>query len=104
MLNNDPNHHRSHKKRFRLTFGMWEYRLTVEVNVGGNCAGFDGNLDCALNNFLDDLEEGDWGFRMVLKNPETKAELVADSEDDDPEDWLKANLVSAEIVELIPNK
>lgn len=96
VFDNDPNKHRYEGKVFRLTFGMWGYRRTFETVVFGNCPGFD-NLSCAISNVADLLPEGDWGVDMSLANAVGDT-LHASSEDEDPEDWLLAILVSAEII------
>lgn len=102
MFDNDPNKHRECGKVFRLVFGIWGYRYETETTVFGNCSGFD-NISTAVANAIDQLPEGDWGVKMTLTNPETLDVLVAESEDEDPEEWGLENLVSAEIIGFAPD-
>lgn len=101
VFDNDPNKHRYEGKVFHLTFGMWGYRRTFETVVFGNCSGFD-NLSSAISSVVDLLPEGEWGVDMHLTNAAGDT-LQASSEDEDPEDWLLANLVSAEIIAFRPD-
>nr|MCD4237043.1 DUF5406 domain-containing protein [Escherichia coli] len=50
IMNYDPNLTscgRMAKQTVRLTFGLWEYRETFEVTVGGNLTGLD-VISCAI--------------------------------------------------------
>ncbi len=50
IMNYDPNLTscgRMAKQTVRLTFGLWEYRETFEVTVGGNLTGLD-VINCAI--------------------------------------------------------
>ena len=95
-FNADPNTMRQEGKVFRLTFGMWAYRWTVETTVFGNCSGFD-NLDVAIGRVADDLPDVEWGARVVMTDAAGN-ELICDTEDDDVEEWLTEHLISAEII------
>ncbi|MBA1147397.1 DUF5406 family protein [Ectothiorhodospiraceae bacterium WFHF3C12] len=92
-------------QRVRLTFGMWQYRHTVEVDVGGNCTGLT-VIDSAVEAAYDDLpyiESIDAArvAKIVLTDQEGDSLSV---EDDDlkADDWLKDMLVAAEIVSITP--
>ncbi|SQM81178.1 Uncharacterised protein [Escherichia coli] len=50
VMNYDPNltlYGRMAKQTVLLTFGLWEYRETFEVSVGGNLTGLD-VISCAI--------------------------------------------------------
>lgn len=95
-FDNDPNKHRYEGKVFRLTFGIWAYRAVFEETVFGNCAGFN-NLECAVANVMENLPDGQWGVAMTLTDADGD-ELLAETEDEDPEEWGMRNLLSAEII------
>lgn len=96
VFDNDPNKHRCEGKVFRLTFGIWQYRAVFEETVFGNCAGFT-NLECAVANLMENLPDGRWGVAMTLTDADGN-ELLAETEDEDPEEWGMRNLLSAEII------
>lgn len=100
VFNNDPNLHRYEGKVFRLTFGVWQYRWVQEATVFGNCKGFT-NLDCAVDQVAERLEEGEWGYVVKLTNADGDT-LHCDTEDDDVEEWLMANLVSVDLIGFTP--
>jgi len=102
VFNNDPNQHRYEGKVFRLTFGVWSYRWVQEATVFGNCKGFT-NLDCAIDQVAERLEEGEWGYVVKLTDDEGNT-LHCDTEDDDVEEWLMGNLVSVELIGFAPVK
>jgi len=98
-------------QRVRLIFGLWKYRAVIEVDVGGNCTGLD-VIDCAVGNAYETLEQ-----RGIYRSHKTYAvmmmpalddpESILECAEDDPEgrkgeDWLKAMLVSAEIISITP--
>lgn len=91
----------------RLTFGMWDYRATMEIQVGGNCRGLT-VIDCAVENAYEKLEQrGIYGsddtYAVInmpkIGNPEEILECGDD--EGDGEDWLKDMLVSAEITSIV---
>lgn len=104
VVNHDPNL-RWADKTFRLTFRLWEYEATHDVVIGGNCAGLS-SLDAAVSNFLDTLppEYGDEGYQIILTRPRDGENLQVGSEDEDGEDWLMRMLVSAELIDVQPEK
>ncbi|MCA0358704.1 MAG: DUF5406 domain-containing protein [Proteobacteria bacterium] len=102
VFNADPNQQRVDGKLFRLTFGCWQYRWTVETTVFGNCSGFD-NLSCAIGNIAEDLPGGGWGARVVMTDA-AGDELECDTEDDDVEEWLNKHLISAEIIGFVDRR
>ena len=92
------------RQTVRLTFGMWEARATMEVDVGGNCKGAD-IFDSALYQAYDRLLQaaGQGVPTLVMKLPDGD-ELHCDDEDDDGEDWLKAMCIGFEIISIRPEK
>ncbi|MBH3440482.1 DUF5406 family protein [Pseudomonas luteola] len=98
------------KQTVRLTFGQWKYRKTIELEVGGNCTGFD-VIDAAVGSAYTQLEQ-----RGIYGSDETYAVIFLDSQDgsgdqlevqddeDEYEDWLKKMLISAEIISIRPDK
>jgi hypothetical protein len=92
ITNLDPNVHWG-KKTFRLTFMQWDYSVTHEVTVGGNCSVFD-NLDCVISNLADDIF--DKGGEIILKRSNGD-ELSVDLED---EDHLLKMCVRAELLSV----
>jgi len=100
------------KQTVRLTFGMWEYRKTIEVEVGGNCTGL-WVIDCAVSIAYDQLEQRpfynhdrkrDDSYAVIhLPHPEKDDELETTDEDLRGEDWLKDMLVGAEIIAIRPD-
>lgn len=101
-FDNDPNLHRYEGKVFRLTFGIWKYRAEFETTVWGNCSGFE-NLECAVANVMDKLPEGGWGVAMKLTD-EQGGELLAETEDEDIEDWGMKHLLKAEVIGFAKEK
>jgi hypothetical protein len=115
-MNYDPNmtnSGRMAKQTVRLTFGMWEYRKTMEVEVGGNCTGL-AVIECAVSIAYGQLEQrGLYGSKQTmavidmpsLKDPDDELECDEGSEGYDRlrgEDWLKDMLISAEIIAIRP--
>ncbi|MGE4335342.1 MAG: DUF5406 family protein [Pigmentiphaga sp.] len=107
-MNYDPNmtnSGRMAKQTVRLTFGMWEYRKTVETEVGGNCTGLT-VIDCAVSNAYEELPENRYGTAYLvmesLADPEDT--LQCEDDEDQREDWLKDMLVGAEIIAIRPDK
>jgi hypothetical protein len=115
-VNYDPNLTNSWRmaiQTVRLTFAMWEYRKTMEVEVGGNCTGL-AVIDCAVGIAYEQLEQrGLYGSQETmafmdmpsLTDPDDVLECDEGSEGWDRlrgEDWLKDMLISAEIIAIRP--
>ncbi|EOO9889169.1 DUF5406 family protein, partial [Escherichia coli] len=104
IMNYDPNMTlcgRMAKQTVRLTFGLWEYRETFEVTVGGNLTGLD-VINCAIESLYVTLP-----YEEVLdeRTGETDimatiniGELICQDEDLSGELWLAGMLISAEII------
>ena len=93
MKNYDPN------ARFgihivELTFQQWEYRLIVEVPVGGNCKGMS-IIEHAIYNFDQHLYNEQGEYPVIVMLDEEGNELETGIED---EEELKDMLVSARIL------
>lgn len=95
----------------RLTFGLWQYRVQVEVTIGGNCTGLD-VISAAVGAVYDKLErrmvygaEDDYA-ELVMASPESPDDtlLCGDDDPDGPtgEAWLANMLISAEIISIAP--
>jgi hypothetical protein len=66
----DPNI-RWARHTFELTFMQWDYSLTIEVDVTGNCKGAD-LFRSALSTVFEELYDEDDGYsQIVLKRPAT---------------------------------
>lgn len=87
------------KQRVRLTFALWQYRHTVEVEVGGNCTGLD-VIECAVGNVYDGLPSN---TEIVLTDQEGET-LGCRDDDLEGEDWLKDMLIAAEIISIQPQE
>lgn len=99
MLNFDPNMNLNGRfavKTIRLTFGSWDYRKTVDVDVGGNCSGLI-NIEAAVDVAFDQHFKG----QIVLERANGDT-LECDDEEEREGAWLADMLVSAEIVALQP--
>lgn len=101
------------KQTVRLTFGIWEYRKTMDVVVGGNCSGMD-VIDYAVELAHDQLEERSvYCFEKGRDRPYSVIVLAHMSEPDNTmecEDeefrgyvWLRRMLIAAEIVSIEPD-
>lgn len=100
LINFDPNMNYSGNmstKTIRMTFGVWDYRLTKEVTVGGNGAGFH-NIDSALMQIYEDVE----ATGIVLKRESDGGTLLCEDDENQGEDWLKDMLIAAEIIAVAP--
>ncbi|EER0905635.1 DUF5406 domain-containing protein [Escherichia coli] len=107
-MNYDPNLTscgRMAKQTVRLTFGLWEYRETFEVTVGGNLTGLD-VINCAIESLYATLP-----YEEVLDERTGKTdimatinigELICQDEDLSGELWLAGMLISAEIISIEP--
>jgi hypothetical protein len=115
-MNYDPNLTlcgRMATQTVRLTFGIWEYRAVMEVEVGGNCTGMT-VIDCAVGIAYQELEQrGIYGSSetyAVINMPSlTDPEQIMECGDDDPacpqdEYWLKNMLIAAEIIAIHPKE
>src|SRR5690348_7770943 len=98
MMNYDPNmtcSGRTAKQTVRLTFGVWEYRKTMEATVGGNCTGLN-VIECAVHQAFRELPT----FKVFdeecayIELPNAEGDSLRCNDDDDRgEDWLKDMLV-----------
>lgn len=115
-MNYDPNltcSGRMAKQTVRLTFGLWDYRATMEIEVGGNCRGFT-VIDYAVRSAYEKLERrGMYGSKQTyavinmpkIGDPDDVMECDEGSDGWDRlrgEDWLKDMLIAAEIVAIRP--
>lgn len=93
----------------RLTFGMWRYRLTLEVPVKGNLMGFDA-IRAAVENVYeslpartvyDDRGRDEEMAEIQLQDPDGDTLRVEDDELKG-EDWLRDMVIAAEIIDIEP--
>jgi len=103
-MNYDPNLvfcGRMATQTVRLTFGVWEYRKTIDITVGGNCRGL-GVIEAAVENAYDQLPSAPYASEA-----KTITLTGVDGEevdlDEDEEDWLKNMLIAAEIIDICPS-
>lgn len=94
----------------RLTFGLWEYRAVMEVEVGGNCTGMT-VIDCAVGIAYDQLEQrGIYGSDdtyaviTLVKAGEAGAEMECEDDEGNFDEWLKDMLIAAEITAIRPKE
>lgn len=102
VINFDPNMNycgNMAMKTVRLTFGCWDYRLTVERTVGGNCSGLD-NIETAIGSYYDDV----YDTGITLTRESDGETLLCEDDEDRGEDWLKDMLIAAEIIAIAPEK
>lgn len=94
----DPNNQFG-KTKWRLTFKAWEYELTIEQTVGGNCKGLS-TLESVIDSFLDDYYDKDSEtYKTLIFKDKEGNELEYDlSEEYDPEEELKDLLVKSEMI------
>ncbi|OSK92289.1 hypothetical protein ECXG_00799 [Escherichia coli TA447] len=104
IMNYDPNLTscgRMAKQTVRLTFGLWEYRETFEVTVGGNLTGLD-VISSAIESLYATLpyeeveDERDIIATINIGGLECKDENLSG------ELWLAGMLISAEIISIEP--
>lgn len=106
-MNYDPNltnSGRMAKQTVRLTFAQWEYRKTIETEVGGSCTGLT-VIECAVDNVYESLPEDHHGC-VYLEMEETNGSgdtLTNVDDEDRGDEWLKDMLVCAEIVDIRPD-
>lgn len=96
----DPNI-RWAKKTFRLTFMSWDYQVTLEATVGGNCHGFD-NISAAVGQAYEELPVDMFGVPFLTMKRADGDELHVGDEEDRDERWLMDLLVHAEITSIVP--
>lgn len=108
IMNYDPNLTlcgRMAKQTVRLTFGLWEYRETFEVTVGGNLTGLD-VISCAIESLYatlpyEEVRDKRTGETDIMATINI-GELTCQDEDLSGELWLAAMLISAEIISIEP--
>ncbi|EFJ8857328.1 DUF5406 family protein [Escherichia coli] len=108
-MNYDPNLTscgRMAKQTVRLTFGLWEYRETFEVTVGGNLTGLD-VISCAIESLYATLP-----YEETLNERTEETDIMAtiniggltcQDEDLSGELWLAGMLIAAEIISIEPS-
>lgn len=106
-INYDPNltnSGRMARQTVRLTFAMWEYRKTIDVEVGGNCTGLT-VIDTAVESAYLRLEDSEFcrGPVIFLESSEDGSFLECTDDDEKGEDWLKGMLINAEIISIAPD-
>lgn len=111
QMNYDPNLTycgRRAKQRVRLTFGQWDYRKTIEVEVGGNCLGMT-VIKSAVGIAYDQLEQrGIYGTDetyavvMLQKLGIPEEQLECGDEENHGDEWLSDMLIAAEIISIEP--
>jgi hypothetical protein len=109
IMNYDPNLTlcgRMAKQTVRLTFGLWEYRETFEVTVGGNLTGLD-VISCAVESLYESLPN-EKILNLDTGEIDTVAtiqigELECMDEDVLGEVWLAGMLIAAEIINIEPD-
>jgi len=91
ITNYDPNIQWA-RHSFELTFMQWDYSLTIEVDVCGNCKGAD-LFDSAISTCFDELYDQDDDLAaIVLKRP---------AEDGEGEDTLEVSLYDESDLEAL---
>ncbi|ENU6056635.1 DUF5406 family protein [Escherichia coli] len=108
VMNYDPNLTlcgRMAKQTIRLTFGLWKYRETFEVTVGGNLTGLD-VISCAIESLYatlpyEEVEDERTGGTDIMATINI-GELICQDEDLSGELWLAGMLISAEIISIEP--
>lgn len=87
------------KTVWRLTFKAWQYELTVDTAVGGNCKGLS-TLECAIEGFVESLynKETDILDTLYFKDKDGNTLEYDITEEEDPEEDLKNMLVRAELI------
>lgn len=98
MKNYDPNN-RFGNHLVELTFQQWEYKLTVEITVGGNCKGLS-IIQYAVERFLDSQyrEVGDDPEYITLIMTSDSGDQLETEIDVNDDEELKDMLVSARIL------
>jgi hypothetical protein len=98
VIDFDPNK-RWAKHRVRMTFGLWDYRVTLEEIIGGNCRGLD-VLESAISEaYLHSVVvRGDYEYGAVTMTRANGDQLHCQDDDDQGETWLEDMLVGYEVV------
>ena len=105
-MNYDPNLTMSGnmaKQTVKLTFGIWEYRKEMLVEIKGNTNGLS-VIRAAVSFAFDDLPFEKHGreeitYIVLIKGED---EMRCDDDEDKGEDWLENMLVGAEIISIVP--
>lgn len=107
-MNYDPNltcSGRMAKQKVKLTFAKWEYSVTMETEVGGNCTGLS-VIECAVGRIYEELPLVKYGrheipsITLFKENGDT---LTCDDDEDKGDDYLKDMLIAAEITGIQPD-
>lgn len=101
-INFDPNMTLSGhiaKQVVSMTFGLWEYRGTFEVEVCGNLTGLE-VIHSAIEKLYESLPYTELPFDKGGYATITLGELISDDEDQRGEEWLSEMLISAEIISI----
>lgn len=108
VMNYDPNYTlcgRMAKQTVRLTFGLWKYRTSMDVVVGGNCTGLS-VIEYAVELAYEQLSSVPFFNGDTGGNDEMSVIHIGNLQcmDDDlrGEEWLKDMLISAEIINIEP--
>ena len=87
------------KQVVSMTFGLWEYRGTFEVEVCGNLTGLD-VIRSAIETLYESLPYTELPFDKGGYATITLGELISDDEDQRGKEWLSEMLISAEIISI----
>lgn len=102
VMNYDPNmvsSGRKAKQVVRLTFGAWEYRVSIDKTIAGNTLGLaviESTVDFIYNGLFSKKE----GYATLYMLNQSGDELSISDDDGRGEEWLKDLLISAEIVSI----
>jgi hypothetical protein len=106
-VNYDPNIYMA-KQTVRLTLGIWKYRDTREVTLGGNCKGADivtSAIDDFVQNTMESIEEtGQWEYVFADPDGETLSGEIFGEDWADCENQLRNLVLGAEIVAIEPER
>jgi len=94
-------------QRVRLTFGSWQYRHSMEVNVGGNCTGLTVIKAAVEQAYVELPYTMRLGEGLVAKMTLTDQEgdsLLCEDDELRGENWLTDMLVAAEIISIQPKE
>lgn len=87
-------------QKVKLTFAMWEYKVTVETEVRGNCTGLS-VIEHAVSCIYEELRRYEIPFIELHK--ENGDTLTCEDDEDKGDDWLKDMLIAAEITDIQPD-
>lgn len=103
VVNFDPNFtmclHQA-RKTIRCTFGLLDYRKTVEVAIAGNAIGFS-CIEAAIVEIYEQSEEAGEA-RIDLVRESDGEVLICIDDEDRGYDWLCDMLIAAEIIGIEP--